>query len=136
MKTNCRCAMLAALLMCACATPSDPYQLEGPRTGAGVEVAPYALREECFRLDAGERIDFYFTSTAPLAFNIHYHEGNAVVMPIERPHARSESGEFVADRKEIYCMMWEAGSEAALVDYGLRPVRPLPKRPGPSYNSW
>jgi hypothetical protein len=120
-----RSALLAALFAGACATPSDPYRLEGPRSGAGVEVSPYALHEECFTLDVGERIDFYFTSTAPLAFNIHYHDANAVVMPIERLRTNAESGEFAADRKEVYCMMWEAGAEGALVDYR---VRPLPKR--------
>jgi len=118
-------AALAALAACACATPSDPYRLDGPRSGVGVEVAPYAVHEECFRLDAGERIDFYFTSTAALAFNIHYHDANAVVMPVERARTAGESGEFAADRKEVYCMMWEAGAESALVDYRVRPV---PKR--------
>src|SRR5262249_46454594 len=61
--------LLIALLAAACATP-DPYRLDGPRSGAGVELAPYALREECFRLDPGDRIDFYFSSTAAVAFNI------------------------------------------------------------------
>jgi hypothetical protein len=121
-----RAATCAVLFACACATPSDPYKLDGPRTGAGIEIVPYALREECFTLDKGEGIDFYFTSTAALAFNLHYHDGNAVVMPIERSQTSGESGDFLADRKEIYCLMWEAGAEAALIDYR---VRPLPKRP-------
>ena len=132
MKAACRAIVLAALFVCGCATPDDPYRLEGPRSGAGVEVAPYALHEECFTLDVGERVGFYFISTAALAFNIHYHDANAVVMPIERQHTTTESGEFVADRKQVYCMMWEAGAEPALVDYRLRP---LAKRPGPSSES-
>jgi hypothetical protein len=117
-------AVLVGLLAAACATP-DPYRLDGPRIGAGVELAPYAIREECFRLDPGERIDFYFSSTAAVAFNIHYHDANAVVMPIDRAHTREVSGDFESDRREIYCMMWEAGAEAALIDYRLRP---LPRR--------
>jgi len=116
--------LLVALLGAACATP-DPYRLDGPRSGAGVELAPYSLREECFRLDPGDRIDFYFSSTAPVAFNIHYHDANAVVMPIERTSAREASGDFQSDRSEIYCMMWEAGADPALIDYRLRP---LPRR--------
>jgi hypothetical protein len=118
-------AVLAtAMLAAACAT-TDPYRLDAPRSGAGVELAPYAMREECFRLDPGDRIDFYFSSTAGVAFNIHYHDANAVVMPIERMGAREASGDFEADRREIYCMMWEAGAESALIDYR---VRPLPRR--------
>jgi len=119
-----RAVALAALLACACAT--DPYRLDGPRSGAGVELTPYGIREECFRLDPGDRIDFYFSSTADVAFNIHYHDANAVVMPVDRPPGREYSGELVADRREIYCMMWEAGAEAALIDYRMRP---LPRRP-------
>ena len=113
--------LLAALLAAACAT-TDPYRLDAPRSGAGVELAPYAMREECFRLDPGDRIDFYFSSTAAVAFNIHYHDANAVVMPIERTGSREASGDFEADRREIYCMMWEAGAESALIDYRVRPI--------------
>ena len=118
-------AALVALCAWSCATPADPARLDGPRTGAGVELAPYALHEECFRLDAEDRIDFYFTSTAEVAFNIHYHDAQAVVMPVAREHATEASGELVAYRKQTHCMMWEAGAEAALIDYR---VRPLPRR--------
>ena len=117
--------VLATLCATACATPADPYRLDGPRSGAGVEVAPYALHEECFTLDTNDRIDFYFASTASVGFNIHYHDANAVVMPVARERTKEESGEFVAERKETYCMMWEAGAEPALIDYR---IRPLPKR--------
>jgi hypothetical protein len=123
MRSGVRGAVLVALWTTGCAT--DPYLLDRPRSEAGVEIAPYALHEECFTLDVGERIDFYFSSTESVAFNIHYHDGNAVVMPVSREHATEDSGEFVADRKQIYCMMWEAGAEPALLDYR---VRPLPKR--------
>jgi hypothetical protein len=130
MRIICRAAVLAvaATLAGGCATPGDPYKLEGPRSGAGVEVAPYALHEECFTLDTGEGIAFYFTSTVAVAFNIHYHDANAIVMPIERPRTAAESGEFVADRRQIYCMMWEAGAEAALVDYRVQPLAKHPAR--------
>jgi hypothetical protein len=118
--------VLVALCAAACAAPADPYRLDGPRSGAGVELAPYALHEECFTLSANDRIDFYFVSTASVAFNIHYHDANAVIMPLARERTKEESGEFVADRKETYCMMWEAGAEPALIDYR---IRPLPTRP-------
>jgi len=116
-----RFVALAALALCTCAV--DPYQLDAPRSASGVELAPYALHEECFRLDAGERIDFYFESVVPVAFNIHYHDGNAVVMPIARDSTTQEAGEFTADRKEIYCLMWEAGAEPSALEYRVRPRR-------------
>jgi hypothetical protein len=114
----------AALFVIACA--DDPYRLDAPRSAAGLELAPYALHEECFTLDAGERIAFHFESVAPVAFNIHYHEANAVIMPIERARATQESGDFSADHKQVYCMMWETGAEPTLLDYR---VQPLPRRP-------
>ncbi|HUH91898.1 MAG TPA: hypothetical protein VL742_01980 [Casimicrobiaceae bacterium] len=110
----------AALVAAGCSTPAGPYRLDGPRTGAGVALAAYAVREECFMLGPGERIDYYFTSTAPVAFNLHYQDANAVVMPIERKGTRAASGDFVADREEAYCLTWEAGAEGALLDYRIR----------------
>jgi len=114
---------LAALVAIGCA--EDPYRFDAPRSATGVELAPYTLHEECFRLDAGERIAFHFESVAPVAFNIHYHEGNAVIMPIERAHATQESGDLGAERKQVYCMMWETGAEPTLLDYR---AQPLPRR--------
>jgi hypothetical protein len=115
---------LAALLACGCA--ADPYRFDAPRSAAGVELGPYALHEECVALDAGQRFDFYFVSATPVAFNVHYHDANAVIMPIVREHATRESGEFIADRGNVYCLMWEAGAEASVLEYR---VRPLPARP-------
>ena len=109
-----------ALVAAGCSTPAGPYRLDEPRSGAGVALAAYAVREECFVLDPDERIDYYFTSTAPVGFNLHYNDANAVVMPIERKGTRAESGDFVADRRQTYCLMWEAGAEGALLDYRIR----------------
>jgi hypothetical protein len=114
-----------AIFACGCATQDDPYRLNAERSGAGIEMPPYAMREECFALEPNDRIAWHFASTAPVAFNIHYHDGNAVVEPVSRAHAKEDSGELVADRKQTYCMMWEAGAESALIDYG---VRRLPRR--------
>jgi hypothetical protein len=118
-----RWSTLAALALYGCS--ADPYRLDTERGAAGVELFPYALREECVALQPGERIGFYFVSAAPVAFNIHYHDANAVIMPIVREHATQESGEFTADRREIYCLMWEAGAQPSILEYR---VRPLPSR--------
>jgi hypothetical protein len=118
-----RGSALAVLALCSCS--ADPYRLDKERGAAGVDLASYALREECVALEPGQRIGFYFVSSAPVAFNIHYHDANAVIMPIVREHATHESGEFTADRREIYCLMWEAGAQPSLLEYR---VRALPTR--------
>jgi hypothetical protein len=123
MSASRRQSALAALALCGCS--ADPYRLDTERGAAGVDLSPYALTEECVALEPGQRIGFYFVTSAPVAFNIHYHDANAVIMPIVREHATQESGEFTADRREIYCLMWEAGAQASILEYR---VRPLPSR--------
>ena len=115
-------AVLAALALGACAT--EPGRLETERSAAGVELSPYAMHEECFAMKPGERVGFYFVSAAPVAFNVHYHDANAVIMPIVRENATREADEFTADRKEIYCLMWEAGPQGSILEYRVRPLPP------------
>ena len=113
---------LVAIVLAACATPE--LRLLGPKTVAGLRLAPYAIHEECVALARGERIDYRFTSDAAVAFNIHYHEDNAVVMPISREQTHEERGDFTADRQRVYCLMWEAGAEVSVLDYRVRPLPP------------
>lgn len=114
--------LLVGLLLCGCAT--DPYRFDAPRGAADLELAPYAMHEECVALARGDRFDFYFVSSAPIAFNINYHDANAVIMPLTRERVTQESGDFVADRNTVYCLMWEAGPEPSLLEYRLRPRPP------------
>ena len=44
-------------------------------------IAPYAMHEECTRLGAGDRLDYRYDSSAPVDFDIHYHEDNAPWLP-------------------------------------------------------
>jgi hypothetical protein len=116
----CRIAPWAALALGACAAAD--YRLDAPRSAAGVEIAPYAMHEECVALDRGERIGYYFVSVAPVSFNVHFHDSNAVIMPIVRENVTEDSGDFTADRKEIYCLMWEAGAAPSALEYRIRPL--------------
>jgi hypothetical protein len=106
---------LFALAVAGCAaTPASP---DAPREVHALGLAPYASHEECRRLVAGDRLDYRFTSTAPLAFNIHYKDGNAVVAPITRDAVTADSGIYQPLAPEQYCLAWEAGAEAASLDY-------------------
>ena len=67
---------------------------------------------------------YRFTSSAPVAFNVHFHDSNAIVMPITRDQVTEDSDDFTADRKQTYCLMWEAGAEGALIDYRARQNAP------------
>ena len=80
-KSRPRAHLFAVLSLCACtALPHG----EAPIDVHGREIPPYEAHEECFRLQIGDRVEFAFESTEPVDFNFHYHEGNAVVMPLAR----------------------------------------------------
>ena len=52
-----------------------------------------------------------------MQFNIHYHEGATVVLPLVRENVKSESAVFEARIAQDYCLMWEAGPAGTFLDY-------------------
>ncbi len=110
----------------ACAAPEAPLRPGVPLEVRGERLEPYGAREVCARLAEGDRLDYAFTTLAPVSFNIHYHEGNAVLMPVTRDGATSDSGVFRAAVPQDYCLMWEAGAEGTPLDFR---VKLLPARP-------
>lgn len=114
-------ALVAALDTVACATAPD--RLDAPKVVVGLDLAPYAMYEECVLLQAGQRIGYLFRAAAPLAFNIHFHDGNAVIEPVSADSTQGESGEFSADRDQTYCLMWEAGAGGSVLEYRVERLR-------------
>jgi hypothetical protein len=113
--------LVAALDTVACATAPD--RLDAPKVVVGLDLAPYAMYEECVLLQAGQRIGYLFRAAAPLAFNIHFHDGNAVIEPVSADSTQGESGEFSADRDQTYCLMWEAGAGGSVLEYRVERLR-------------
>jgi len=103
-------ALAACLALAACAT--DPVAPGEPRIVRDHPMTAYDIHEECLRLTVGDRVDYYFSATEPLAFNIHYHEANAVVAPVVREGVRADGGVFAPRIAQDYCLMWEAGRRA------------------------
>lgn len=114
-------ALAAALGTVACATAPD--RLEVPKVVVGIDLSPYSVYEECVLLQAGQRIGYLFRAAAPLAFNIHFHDGNAVIEPVSAASTQGESGEFSADRDQTYCLMWEAGADGSVLEYRVEKLR-------------
>jgi hypothetical protein len=104
-----------SLTLGACA--ENPLISGQPKIVEKLSIAPYAIHEDCAQLALGDRLDYHFASSEPVAFNIHYHDGNAVVMPISREGATFDAGIFAPRLAEGYCLMWEAGPAGALLDY-------------------
>jgi hypothetical protein len=87
---------------------------------------PYGSHEACVRLAAGDRLDYLFRADAPVAFNVHYQAGGAVVEPIVRDRVTEDAAVFAAVLAENYCLTWEAGAAGARLDYRLRVQRAEP----------
>ena len=113
------CAILAAALsLCACV--ADPFSADAPKVVRGQPLPPYKVHEECLRLEPGDRVDFTFDSTEPVDFNLHYHEGKTVVMPLVREKTRGDAAVFAPQVAQDYCLMWETGPAGAMIDYSVR----------------
>jgi len=110
---------LVALAGCATATP-DP---NATREGDAIEIAPYRAHETCFKLADGDKLDWRFESRAPVDFNLHYHQGPSIIMPLTLDASYGGAGVFPAIVDQDYCAMWEAGPAGAIVTYRIRPIR-------------
>jgi hypothetical protein len=110
-------ALAACIVLAACAT--KPPAAQWPKTVRGASIAAYAIHEDCLQLRAGERLDYEFTTNNPVDFNIHYHEGRTVLMPIVHDKSEHASGVYVPAIPQDYCLMWEAGAAGALLDYRI-----------------
>ena len=110
--------LLAAFPLCACTTAL--VTADAPKKVHGHPLPPYEWLEECLQLKPGDRVEFTFESTEPVDFNIHYHEGSAVVMPVVREKTRADAGIYAPSTAQGYCLMWEAGAAGAAIDYRIR----------------
>ena len=115
MRAAIACGAFVGTLLSACTTP--PIASGVPREVSRVVVAPYQSHDECVRLARGDRLDWRFESSEPLAFDIHYREGNAVLSPIVRDPSTTQSGTFEAQLEAVYCLTWEAGPPGAILGY-------------------
>mgnify|MGYP001176792527 FL=1 len=113
-----------AAALAACATPApDPY---APLDADAHEMSPYKIHEACVKLAPGDRLDWRFESQAPVDFNIHYHDGPTVVLPVSRTASLGDAGVYVVTLAHDYCATWETGALRTAINYRIRPVRGTP----------
>ena len=118
------CGAALAVAVAACMTAQVVPGV--PRNVARVVIAPYQSHDECMRLAQGDRLDWRYESTEPLAFDIQYREDQAVLAPVVREHSMTDSGTFDARLAQDYCLTWEAGPPGAIISYRVL-VRPAPR---------
>ncbi|MBI4825429.1 MAG: hypothetical protein HY807_03275 [Nitrospirae bacterium] len=116
------CFLAFLFIAVSCATTGERSELEEM-------IQPYRSYEECFELKRGETLEYSFTSSRPLDFNIHYHAMDGLHYPVKERNIRSRKGTLVCDEQKYYtedqesfCMMWENKEEAFIslnVKYGI-----------------
>ena len=69
-------------------------------------IAPGKFVEICENLLKGSAVTWEFEASAPLNFNIHFHQGKDVAFPEKQDGVSERQGTLVAPSKEDYCWMW------------------------------
>ena len=87
-------------------------------------IQPGKFSEVCGKLKKGNLIRWQFDSSAPLEFNIHYHEGKNVIFPYKMSAIKSGEEELLISLDQDYCWMWTNKSkEEVKLEMSLRHVQ-------------
>ena len=88
-----------------------------PETAGAFEFKLEAgkVHEHCVKLAKGTTRNYHWKSSAPVDFNIHYHEGEKVSYPVKRDAMRGDGGSFTADVTQDFCWMWTGRTATATV---------------------
>jgi hypothetical protein len=104
--------LFAILCLTALGTALAEASDKEPATVVNVDLAAGGVHEACVRLEAGAKRRWYWKSSAPVDFNIHYHRETEVFYPVKRERMRGDGGTFTAKTGEDYCWMWTAKNAA------------------------
>ncbi|MFZ6819767.1 hypothetical protein [Undibacterium sp. Ji22W] len=87
------------------------------------EIKAGGFLEVCGKLPAGLKIDWQYKSQQALDFNIHYHEGKKLSVPVKHQAKQAVAEQFEVKVAQDYCWMWSNKTkEAATVDLSLQQV--------------
>lgn len=96
---------MAAFLLLAMLSAA-PLAMAADKTT--VSIGPGDSHEDCSPVGPGQTFNYSFTSTAPVAFSIHYHKeprAKIVFVLKKRPATKLEGG-YSPKEKHEYCLMW------------------------------
>ncbi len=115
-----------ALLLASTLVLAPQIYAHGNQADEGVSrlfIGSKKVKEVCLELKAAESIRYGFEASAPLAFNIHYHEGEVLHYPVKRSAIQMLDAVLSAQISQTYCLMW-TNSDEDPVDLELRLQRP------------
>ena len=99
-------ATLAVLLISGCAAKEDKAAHEDIK-GKTIDIATGDFFEACDKWAPGDKVSFTFTSSAPVMFNVHYHQKHAKMYAIEQTLVDTFEGSFIVQSDDIHCCMWK-----------------------------
>lgn len=101
--------ILAACLACSDAAATDVVPLAWDASGRfarDLTVPATKFVEVCGKLSARTAVAWQFDASAPLDFNIHYHEGKDVRFPARKDAVAKDRGRLDVKLDHDYCWMW------------------------------
>jgi hypothetical protein len=99
-----------AMAICSLAVAAAAHA-ETPKP---VTIKPGKAFEKCLTLVPPQKLEYRFESAAKIDFNLHYHKGEQVYYPVKLDRTNAESGSYEAKANEVYCLMWENKTSAAV----------------------
>lgn len=102
-------ALAAAALLLAGSAQATLLPLQwnaGGRFEQTTTVAAAGMVEVCGPLRKGQVVQWRFDAALALDFNIHFHEGREVRLPVQQRAVQAASGSFTAPQDQSYCWMW------------------------------
>ena len=112
-----RVAAAAVLLFFASAAHAGMVEIVWDakhRNEQQLSIVPGGFAELCGRLTAGATVQWQFEANAPTSFNIHYHQGKAVVFPAKEENTLRSAGTLDVASDRDYCWMWTNRTDASV----------------------
>ena len=118
---------LIILLCCGFVTvgcaSADIYKnaREVARVTEELNIEPSGIGEECYEVMPGQFMEYEFSSSAPVDFNIHYHGLDRVHYPVNKRNISKKQGRidpsrhsFYTEDQENYCLMFVNNHKTAV----------------------
>ena len=104
-------AVAVALIISGCATMETATTAKSQHFDAGqrqeeVIIPSASFYEACDKLSLGQQVEYSFTISKPVHFNVYYYNAEGVHYPVEKENIDTMRGVFSAAVNATYCCMW------------------------------
>lgn len=97
---------VAAFMLSGCSAKGEKAS-HGDISGTTIDIATGDFFEACDNWAPGDKVNFAFTSTKPVMFNVHYHQKTSKKYAIKQTLVDKFEGSFIVESDDIHCCMWK-----------------------------